>query len=126
MDGGRQRSLVLLVEGDAVVGLDLSEALQQAGYRVAGPAATVLDATRVLRHEMPDLAIIEVKLEDGDCAGIADTLRRGGIPFLVHSVCPRTDPLAETFRDVPWLLKPSLPWDIIGALDDLSLANMRA
>lgn len=125
MGGADRHPLVLLVEGNPLIGLDLSEALTLAGYRVAGPAMTLGDADVNLGQTKPDVAILEAALDDGDCIAIARTLRRDGVPFLIHSHCARNEYAADDFRDAPWLLKPTLPLDVIGTLDDLIRPAMR-
>lgn len=126
MGGTDRRPLVLLVEGDPLIGLDLSDALTVAGYRVAGPVTTLGDADTILRRARPDIAILEAALDDGDCAAIARTLRRDGVPFLVHSHAARDAGAADDFRDAPWLLKPTLSWDIVSTLNELGLTTARA
>lgn len=66
--GLKRRSTVLLVEDDAPMGLDLSEALNLAGYQVVGPATSRADAARPLHGEGPDPAIIAAALAADDCA----------------------------------------------------------
>ncbi len=126
MGGGDQKPLVLLVECDPLIALDLSEALTLAGYRVAGPATTVDRAGAILDRTKPDVAILEAALADGDCAAIARTLRRDGVPFLIHSHAARDAYANDAFRDVPWLRKPTLPREVISTLDGLSPSAMRA
>ena len=111
--------MVLLTEADPLVGLDLSDALARAGYRVIGPVATAAQALRRLEEEQPTLAVIDVLLKDGRCSALARGLRARGVPFLVHSVCRRDQRLTVDFQGVPWLSKPALPTDVIASLDEL-------
>jgi CRP-like cAMP-binding protein len=119
----RQRSVVLLTESDAVIGMDLSDALERAGYRVLGPADTTGEALRLLAQEEPSVAIIDVTLKDGRCTELAHTLRRLGMPYLVHSDRWQDECLANDFQGVPWLSKPALPDDVVACVDELTAST---
>lgn len=119
---GRQ-PLVLLAESDAVVAMDLGDALEGAGYRVLGPFATTAEALSCLTRETPALAIVDTMLRDGPCAALAHALRRCRVPFLVHSSLERDDPDAAGFQDAPWLRKPALPWDVVILLDEVAISD---
>lgn len=110
---------VLLAEADPVLGLDLSDALERAGYRVLGPVDTLATALRCLKADTPTLAVIDVVLKDGLCAQLSRELRQRGIPFLVHSDCQRDQRLTGDVEDAPWLVKPAPPEDVMVLLDGL-------
>ncbi len=112
---------VLLTEESPLVGVDLSDVLEQAGYRVLGPAATASEALTLLERETPTLAVIGIALTDGLCAALVRTLGQRGVPFLVHSGYGQNEPLADEFRNAPWITKPAPPEDVVSILDELSL-----
>jgi CRP-like cAMP-binding protein/CheY-like chemotaxis protein len=112
---------VLLTEEFPLVGMDLSDVLEQAGYRVLGPAATAAEALSLLEQETPTLAVIGIALRDTLCTALVSALRQRGVAFLVHSGYRQDDMLADTFRDVPWIIKPAAPEDVVSVLDELSL-----
>lgn len=114
-----RRPAVLLAESDAVIGMDLSDALERAGYRVLGPADTTAEALRLLVQEKPTVAVIDAVLRDGSCADLARTLRRLDVPFLVHSDWQRDEQLASDFRGAPRLSKPALSTDVLISVNDL-------
>ena len=118
-----QPSVVLLAEGDAIVGVDLSDALTQAGYRVLGPAEITAEALNLLEQERPTLAVIDVQLKDGRCTQLIRQLRERGVPFLVHSGVRQDQRLNGDVRGAPWLSKPALPWDVVALCDELSLSS---
>lgn len=114
-----QNDFVLLVQTDPIVGLDLADALTDAGYRVSEPAWTAAEAERCLAHRDPALAVIDLATADG--ARLARTLRRRGVPLLVcaeRGSAP--DPSAE-FADVPCLTKPAWHRDVIATMDRLAI-----
>lgn len=121
MDLIAQQPTVLLAEADALVSMDLSDALEQAGYRVLGPFATSHEALAAMEQESPTLAIVDIVLRDGVCIALGDTLRQRSVPFLVHSgLQPRDESHALSFRGVPWLAKPALPEDVVVLLNELA------
>ncbi|MER2249688.1 helix-turn-helix domain-containing protein [Methylorubrum podarium] len=112
---------VLLTEDFPLVGMDLSDSLEKAGYRVIGPAATATEALSFLEQETPTLAIIGIALTDKLCIELVRALRERGVAFLVHSGYCQNDPLAGDFRNVPWIIKPAPSEDVVSVLDELSL-----
>jgi len=121
MDFIAQQPVVLLAEADAIVGIDLCDALERAGYRVLGPFATSREALSAMEQESPTLAIVDVVLRDGVCTALGGELRRRGVPFLVHSGLQQQDESrALSFQGVPWLSKPALPEDVVVLLDELA------
>ncbi|TNC05296.1 response regulator [Methylobacterium terricola] len=114
--------LVLLIEDDFLIGMDLSDALEQAGYRVLGPLATAVETLSLMERETPTLAIVDVMLKDGPCTALARELRKQGVPFIVHSACRPDEPLASEFQGVPWLGKPAMPRDVVAVLGELTRA----
>ncbi|MCJ2009095.1 helix-turn-helix domain-containing protein [Methylobacterium sp. J-092] len=115
-----QQPLVLLAEADAMIGADMSDALEQAGYRVLGPFGTTPEALAGLEQESPTLAVVDVKLRDGFCTALGDALRQRGVPVVVHSGFQSDEPRAVGFHGSPWLTKPALPEDVVALLDELS------
>ncbi|TXM95056.1 helix-turn-helix domain-containing protein [Methylobacterium sp. WL116] len=115
-----QQPLVLLAEADAMVSADMSDALEQAGYRVLGPFATTPEAVAALEKESPTLAVLDVKLRDGFCNALGHALRQRGVPIVVHSGFQPTELRAVGFHGAPWLTKPALPSDVVALLDELS------
>ncbi|MHC2017730.1 helix-turn-helix domain-containing protein [Methylobacterium sp. CM6247] len=114
---------VLLAEADASVAMDLSDTLEQKGYRVLGPFATGAETLSSLMRETPTLAIIDVVLKDGACTELARELRQRGISFLVHSACRPDRSFVPDCQGVPWLSKPALAEDVVAMCDQLSLSS---
>lgn len=109
---------ILLAEDDGIIGWDLSDELEGAGFAVAGPFATVAETLAYLSEHTPSAAIVDVLLQDGSCDALADVLRRMSIPFLVHSgSSPRH--LGSSLKTAPWLEKPAKPAVLIAALATL-------
>ena len=116
--------VVLLSEDNALVALDLRDALEAAGYRVAGPFGREADALFWLMQETPDLALLDVMLEDGPSDALAHELRRLGVPFLVHSGRHPGEALARAFADAPWLDKPASCRAVLMHLSQLAVVHL--
>ncbi|WP_171070407.1 response regulator [Methylobacterium terricola] len=116
---------VLLIEDNALIGLDLGDAFAHAGYRVAGPVATLAEAAAQVERRTPDLAVVDVRLKDGLCTELARELHRRGVPFLVHSACRQDSSLCSELLEAPWLAKPAWSPDVVAAVQDLGRTGAR-
>jgi DNA-binding response OmpR family regulator len=110
---------VLIVEDEARAGLALAEALKDEGHRVIGPVESQSEAIAALEQTRPDVAILDLTLRDGFCAGLADDLRHRGIPFMIFSGQRREDAVVDELDGVPWVEKPGGLNEITAALDSL-------
>ncbi len=114
--------VILLVEADPVVGLDLADALESAGYRVAGPVRTVAEAETCLADRRPALAVLDLGTKDG--ARLACTLRQRGVPFLVCAEqTGGADPsvgFMDALTGVPSLAKPAWHRDVVLTMGELA------
>jgi DNA-binding response OmpR family regulator len=76
---------ILLVEDDPLLAMDVETVLAAAGYRVIGPARTSADAVSILRHQTPDLTILDLNLGGEMVFPVFDYLDRAGTPFIILS-----------------------------------------
>jgi DNA-binding response OmpR family regulator len=61
-DRGRR---ILIVEDEAILGMELEFALEQAGHHVVGVAANARQALLLAAETRPDLAVVDINLRDG-------------------------------------------------------------
>ncbi|MCP5433220.1 MAG: PAS domain S-box protein [Alphaproteobacteria bacterium] len=103
--GAEGTALALVVEDDAVIALDIAGAIEDAGYKVVGPAATVAEALGYLAEYPCDLAVLDVDLGLETSEEVARELVTRAIPFVAVSGFDerRTPPI---FRNVRHLTKP--------------------
>jgi DNA-binding response OmpR family regulator len=99
--------LVLILEDEALIGLNLRDDLQDAGYRVEGPFTTCAAALSWLQTATPDTAILDAALKDGPCRAIAQELTRRKVPFLIYSGYHEDRQLLAEFPHVTWIEKPA-------------------
>src|SRR5689334_2095327 len=83
--------LVLVVEDEFLLAMDLQLVLEQHGFRVLGPAATVTEALRLLAAETPDVALLDVNLRGEMVTLVAEALRARGVPFVLASAYDRPE-----------------------------------
>jgi DNA-binding response OmpR family regulator len=77
---------VLVVEDSWDVGTGLKMLLESWGADVAGPAATMADAVRLVSERTPDVALVDIHLRDGELSySLINQLRDQGIRIVVIS-----------------------------------------
>ena len=95
----------LIVEDQALIGMSLEAFLEDNGYDVVGPFLRKAPALEWLKHDTPELALLDVMLPDGSSVELAAQLKARAVPFAVYSGL-KPDPNAPEFQNVPWLEKP--------------------
>ena len=107
---------ILIVEDDALLGLDLKEHLECAGFTVLGPAASASKALALLAQAGCDAAILDVHLGRGQTSEpVAQELRLRGTPFVTVTAYSH-DHRLEPYLDFPVLSKPVRALDVIAEL----------
>jgi CheY-like chemotaxis protein len=97
---------VLLVADEALIGLQLEEALEGEGCQVVGVAGSVAEALDLLNDDRPDGALLDINLSGEKSFAVADRLVELQVPFVFctgyagHSLIP------ERFAGIPLLRKP--------------------
>jgi CheY-like chemotaxis protein len=77
---------ILLVEDSWQLGMALKSLLRSFDADVDGPVATTKDAERLISEHVPDAAIIDVNLRQGERSyGLIDQLVGRGVPVVVTS-----------------------------------------
>lgn len=115
------RKRVLLVEDDAVIGLEFQEAIAEAGYEVLGPARSMAAALYLAQVKTPDLVVIDIGL-----AGTADGIEGGrrlrlelGLPivFVSGRGDPQTRARAAEIGPAAFFEKPCSSRMLVQAID---------
>lgn len=73
---------VLVLEDEAIVAMDIAAELEEAGWRVIGPAGTIAEADRLIEAELPDVAVLDVNLAGSRSFDLAARLRDRGCPVM--------------------------------------------
>jgi DNA-binding response OmpR family regulator len=112
---------VLIVEDDALIGMDLRDELMAAGYHVAGPAAEVEEALSLAEDLRPEVAVVDIDLHGGnEGLELARQLRRKFGVATVFVSGERAAALANTDAAFGYLPKPYAPRDVIAAIEVVS------
>lgn len=114
---------VLVTEDEAAISLSLSDALEEAGYSVAGPFASSAAANTWLEQHTPDLALLDLMLRDGPCIALARVLHARSVPFALYTGALNTQSFPE-LCGVPELPKPSALSDIVRMVHRLRLERV--
>ena len=112
------RECVLIVEDDPIVAGDAEQALEDAGYRVCGIAASEAEALELGDRFEPTCAVIDVNLSSGDGRAVANHLWRRwrtGVIFAT-AMSHEINGLTETGA-VACLPKPYDSNDLPGAVE---------
>ena len=111
----RGPATVLVVEDEALIAMDLQSLLEDAGYRVLGPANSTASAMALLNGDAPDVALLDVNLGRSDVFGVANELanRKTKLIFLTGHTAQKL-PLAHRHR--PLVAKPYLPHVLLQAV----------
>ena len=101
-----RKQRVLIVEDDTMLAWNLEYLVQNAGYDVVGPAATLTDALRLAQSSDLDAALLDIRLAQDELVfPAAEILRQRGIPFIFTTAYSRDVPRSNGFKE-PTLLKP--------------------
>jgi FixJ family two-component response regulator len=107
---------VMIVEDELFVALDLENIVDDAGFRSEGPYETVAETLNAVDAAMPECAILDVRLRDGEVFPVADRLRDAGVPFIFHSGHADEATLRGRYPAALICPKPSSPSDLRNAL----------
>lgn len=76
---------ILVAEDEMIVAFDLCDTVEEAGFEVQGPHAGISEAMLDFQKEKPDLAILDVQLDDGIVFPLAQILADENVPIIFHS-----------------------------------------
>jgi len=77
---------VLLVEDSWQLGMALKSLLRSLDAEVDGPVATTADAEHLISEHIPDAAVVDINLRQGERSyGLIDRLIGQGVPVIVTS-----------------------------------------
>lgn len=117
---GQSTPRILIVEDETLVSLFLADVVEDMGFEVVGPAAERDEALRLAESHSPDLAIVDVSLQEArDGIGIGQELvRREGVSLVFMSGHDGIEswPEVRDLAPAAILRKPCLPDEIEAVL----------
>jgi DNA-binding response OmpR family regulator len=99
--GGR----ILVVEDNALLAIELAQALKDAGFETVGPALTVTQAMSLIGKSGCDAAVLDINLRGETSEPVAKELRVRGVPFITMTGYARGQQPA-IFEGTPTFTKP--------------------
>lgn len=100
---------ILLVDDDRLVLATLSSGLEQAGYAVQA-AGSAEEAKRVLALELPDLAVLDMRMPGQSGLDLARQLRETGeVPFIFLTAYSEADQVSQAaeYGALGYVVKPA-------------------
>ena len=111
---------VLLIEDELLIALDLQLTMEDEGASVelADGVASGLSALarQLAKGALPHVALLDVRLGDGEVFPVADRLIAEGVPIVFHSGHAKGTDLAEGYPGAVILSKPAPTDALVSAL----------
>jgi DNA-binding response OmpR family regulator len=102
LDGRR----ILIVEDEALIAMQLENALAEAGCTVVGPAARLSEAFDLIYSSPIDAALLDVNVAGERSYALADILRSKNIPYAFVTGFEAGSMLPSHLKSAPVLPKP--------------------
>lgn len=115
---GLRGKRILLVEDEAIIALELSQTVADAGMEVIGIARTIPEAHRAISTLTFDVALLDANIRGQSVDEIATALERRDIAFAFVSGYGRQN-LPAAFRDGLLVPKPFSPQQVLNAIAEL-------
>ncbi len=96
---------ILVVEDEFLLGLHMSDLLEDGGFHVVGPVGSLNEAVDIANGVDLDAALLDVNIIGGRVDHVADILEGRGVPFMFVSAYGR-DHLPKNFVDATLVNKP--------------------
>ncbi len=88
----------------------------KAGYRAVGPYIDLSSAMLAIQKRRPDLAILDIRLQDGNAFHLAGQLIEDGVPVIFHSGHYRARDVLIRFPQALMCEKPCPPDVLIACM----------
>ena len=108
---------ILVVEDEALVALDIEEALTGAGHVVVGSASTMDQALALAEAAEFDVAVLDADLDGVMCTAVARLLIDRGRPFVVATGRVEALPYAFPLCEAPCVAKPFTTQELVRIVD---------
>ena len=111
------RACILVAEDEHILANDLCDTVKEAGFLVEGPYRDSSSAMLSFQKHRPDVAILDVKLNDGKVFALAEKLEQAEIPIIFHSGLLSRDEVESRFPNAMTLRKPCPPAEMLAAVN---------
>lgn len=118
-----QGARVLLVEDNAFVNMGTAEILKELGCRILAAALDVSEAFAAIKDELPDVAVLDVRLRDGKTVyPLAEKLAAQRVPIIFFT----GSGVDEKWQDYPVCTKPCHPKKLKSILLEVLISSSRS
>jgi len=111
---------LLIAEDETIIRLDLRELLERSGFEICAEARDGLEAVELARKELPDLAILDVKMPEIDGIEAAKRiLEERPIPIVMLTAYSQKELIARAVEAgvYGYLVKPFRETDLLPAIE---------
>lgn len=115
----QSRPTVLVVEDEFIIAIDLCDTVQDLGYGLAGPYPDKARAFAAIEERLPDAAILDVNVVDGEVFPLADALMAKGVPIIFHSGHLPLETVRHRYPGALACSKPCSPDRLVAALQQV-------
>ncbi|MDA9865197.1 response regulator [bacterium] len=112
---------VLVLDDEALIALDLSDAVREAGGRVIGPVMSIEDAVSVTESETPDIAFLDVNVRNQTSWELARILLQKECRVVFFSADDKPATFETDFEGCIYVRKPAMRQQILDALDEVAV-----
>ncbi|MEZ4908793.1 MAG: response regulator [Saprospiraceae bacterium] len=115
-----EKMKIMIIEDDFIQAENLKENLIQFGYDVIGPAHDSVKAMMLLKSSIPDIMIVDIKLENSPLNGIEIVDHFKKISIFLYFFLQNYDQFTRDIKKVNpnyFLTKPYYPHQIDTAID---------
>src|SRR5262245_39534651 len=110
-----RRYRVLVVEDEALIGLEIANAIHDKGMAVVGPAHSVSEALALTQQDQVDAAVLDIHLGKEQSISVADALAEQSVPVVFVSGYSQ-DRVPARHRRHPFISKPYHTRELMQAL----------
>ncbi len=115
---------VLVVDDNAFANMSMINLLEDIGCDVFARAMDLQEAFRAIEHQLPDVAVLDVKLGDGQMIyPLAEELAKRSVPIIFVTGYPEID---EKWRTYPICGKPCDPEQLKSLLRQVVVCSPRS
>jgi DNA-binding NarL/FixJ family response regulator len=115
---------VLVAEDEFLIAMDVMDELDMAGFQTIGPFAEISGALDCCRRKLPDCAVLDVRLRDGESYPLADWLAAQQVPVVFHSAHASARELAARYPHARICPKPASTSSLAEAVAQLCDARV--